>query len=315
MLDARRRPDRRGDGAGRRTGDRAHRGTRADADQLEGLSQPRLNGVPLALDRTEFSRSFAILPDTSAVLVGTDTHLRLFSTRDARQIAAVAVPAAAWAVTVNAAGTVAVAALLDGTLRWYGLSRDALLDPRVALFAHADGQRWVMFTPEGLFDHADRGGKDLVGVHLNRGHDQQPEWTSFSQAYRALYAPAAVRARLAGDAAPSRARLAELGDLRARLARQPSVEVAALCVPVGRRHVRGARSACRHAAAAAGTERQAAGQRATRRSRAGHRRHRRFRQRPQCGALHPAGGGGRQGQRHDRRAARSGSQPRAAARL
>jgi WD40 repeat protein len=195
-------------------------------------SAPRLNGVPLPLDRTEYSRSLAILPDTSAVLLGTDTHLRLFSTHDAHQIAAIAVPAAAWAVTVNAAGTVAVAALLDGTLRWYGLSHDAPLDPRVALFAHADGTRWVMFTPEGLFDHADRGGKDLVGVHLNRGHDQQPEWTSFSQAYRALYAPAAVRTRLAGDAGPSRARLAELGDLRGRLARQPAVEIVQLCVPL-----------------------------------------------------------------------------------
>jgi hypothetical protein len=89
-----------------------------------------------------------------------------------------------------------------------------------------------LFTPEGLFDHADIGGKDLVGVHLNRGRDQQPEWTSFSQAYRALYAPAAVRSRLAGDPGPSRARLAELGDLRARLARQPSVEFAELCVPM-----------------------------------------------------------------------------------
>ena len=100
---------------------------------------------------------------------------------------------------MNAAGTMAVAALLDGTLRWFGLSHDAPLQPRVALFAHADGTRWVLFTPQGLFDHADRGGKDLVGVHLNRGRDQQPEWTSFSQAYRALYAPAAVRARLADD--------------------------------------------------------------------------------------------------------------------
>ncbi len=195
-------------------------------------SAPRLNGVPLALDHSEFSRSLAILPDNSAVLLGTDTHLRLYSTHDAKQIAAVAIPAAAWAVTVNATGTVAVAALLDGTLRWYGLSHDAPLDPRVALFAHADGTRWVLFTPEGLFDHADIGGKDLVGVHLNRGRDQQPEWTSFSQAYRALYAPAAVRARLAGDAGPSKARLAELGDLRARLARQPAAEVAQLCVPM-----------------------------------------------------------------------------------
>jgi hypothetical protein len=195
-------------------------------------SSPRLNGVPLALDHSEFSRSVAILPDNSAVLLGTDTHLRLFSTHDARQIAAVPIPAAAWSVTVNATGTVAVAALLDGTLRWYGLSHDALLEPRVALFAHSDGERWVLFTPEGLFDHPDRGGKDLVGVHLNRGVDQQPEWTSFSQAYRALYAPEAVRARLAGDAGPSHARLAALGDLRARLARQPAVEITELCIPL-----------------------------------------------------------------------------------
>lgn len=193
-------------------------------------SSPRLNGVPLPLDRNEFSRSIAILPDNSAVLLGTDTHLRLYSTRDAHEIAAVAVPAAAWAVTINASGTVAVAALLDGTLRWYGLSHDALLDPRVALFAHADGSRWVLFTPEGLFDHADRGGKDLVGVHLNRGRDQQPDWTSLSQAYRALYAPTEVRARMAGNAAPAKTRLAELGDLRARLAHQPAVEIAQLCV-------------------------------------------------------------------------------------
>ena len=202
------------------------------ASNWKDSSAPRLNGVPLALDRSEYSRSLAILPDNSAVLLGTDTHLRLYSTRDAKQIGSVAIPAAAWAVTVNAAGTVAVAALLDGTLRWYGLSHDTPLDPRVALFAHADGTRWVLFTPQGLFDHADRGGKDLVGVHLNRGHDQQPDWTSFSQAYRALYAPAAVRARLLGDDAAAKARLAELGDMRARLARQPEADIAELCVPL-----------------------------------------------------------------------------------
>ncbi len=190
---------------------------------------------------------------------------------------------------MNATGTVAVAALLDGTLRWFGLSHDAPLQPRVALFAHADGARWVLFTPEGLFDHADRGGKDLVGVHLNRGRDQQPEWTSFSQAYRALYAPAAVRSRLAGDPGPSRARLAELGDLRARLARQPAVEFAELCVPM-------ADGTCAaldpHAATLPRLPAQANKlryRRAPDRPRPRHRRHRCLRQRPQCRTLRRAG--------------------------
>ena len=68
--------------------------------------------------------------------------------------------------------------------------------------------RWVLWTPEGLFDHAPEGGQELVGVHLNRGRAQTPEWASFRQAYRALFAPAELRARLTGDAAPARARIA-----------------------------------------------------------------------------------------------------------
>jgi len=193
-------------------------------------SAPRLNGVVLALERNEISRSLALLPDGRGVLLGTDTHLRLFG-RDARPIGAVATPAAAWAVTVSADGRFAIAALLDGTLRWYGLTPDAPLAERAALFSHADGQHWVLFTPEGFFDDGDRGGEALVGVHLNRARNQQPEWISFSQAYRALYAPAVVQARLHGDPAPARAHAAELGDLRLRLVQQPLVELANPCVP------------------------------------------------------------------------------------
>ncbi|HEV2677056.1 MAG TPA: caspase family protein [Aliidongia sp.] len=192
---------------------------------------PRLGSAAVALDKAEFARSLTILPGDERVLIGTDTHLRLVA-RDGKPIASVAVPAAAWAVTTSSDGHLAIAALLDGTIRWYGLTADAPLSERAALFTHGDGARWTLFTPEGLFDHADRGGAELIGVHLNRAHNQQPEWVSFSQAYRTLYAPAAVRARLSGDAEPSRARLAELGDIRARLARQPTVEVASACVPV-----------------------------------------------------------------------------------
>jgi Caspase domain/WD domain, G-beta repeat len=192
---------------------------------------PRLNRRPLRLDPAEFSRSLAVLPKGAGVLLGTDTHLRLIAP-DGRERAAIPVPAAAWAVSVNATGTVAVAALLDGTIRWYGLSAQAIA-PRAALFAHADGQRWVLFTPDGFFDESDRGGDDLVGVLLDRGSDSPPVWASFGQAYRPLYAPDVVRAALAGDRGPAQARLARLGDLRARFAEQPGVRIAAACVETG----------------------------------------------------------------------------------
>jgi hypothetical protein len=106
-----------------------------------------------------------------------------------------------------------------------------MLAERGALFVHADAARWVLFTPEGFFDHAEGGGQDLVGVHLNRGRAEQPDWASFAQAYRALYAPGVVRARLGGDVAAAARRLGELGDIRAVIARQPRATVTGFCIP------------------------------------------------------------------------------------
>lgn len=189
---------------------------------------PRLNGQPLTLGRGEIARSAAVAGGRA--LIGTDTHLRLFD-RNRRELAAIATPGAVWALAVAADASVAVAALGDGTLRWYGLADEAPLAERAALFVHADGTRWVLWTPEGFFDHAGTGGQDLVGVHLNRGRAEAPEWATFAQAYRALYAPAVVRARIAGDGGPAAARLAALGDVRAAIARQPRVSLTGACVP------------------------------------------------------------------------------------
>jgi len=189
---------------------------------------PKLNTQRLALGSGEVSRSAALAGDR--VLLGTDTHLRMFD-RQGRQLAAVTTPGAVWGLAVAPRGEAAVAALGDGTLRWFDLAGPRPLAERGALFVHADGRRWALFTPEGFFDHAEGGGQDLVGVHLNRARAEQPDWASFAQAYRALYAPSVVRARLAGDAAPAARRLAELGDIRAVIARQPRVTLTGFCVP------------------------------------------------------------------------------------
>ena len=69
-------------------------------------------------------------------------------------------------------------------------------------------RRWALWTPEELFDHAANGGQELVGVLLNRGRAQNTEWAKFQQAYRALYAPQAMRQRIAGDQGPAQRRLA-----------------------------------------------------------------------------------------------------------
>jgi hypothetical protein len=57
----------------------------------------------------------------------------------------------------------------------------------LALFPHADGQRWVLWTPQGYYQ-ASVGGEDLIGWHLNRGLDA-PEFYGASRFREAFYRP------------------------------------------------------------------------------------------------------------------------------
>ncbi len=188
-------------------------------------SAPRLNNSPIPLEHTEIARSAALLPD--GALLGTDTHLRRIAT-DGRTQAIIDLTAPAWAVTVTPDAHLAVAALRDGTIRWYDLTPTHITE-RASLFVTADATSWVLFTPEGFFADSERGGDDLVGLHLNRSCKQQPEWLSFSEAFRLFHAPDIVRARLAGDPTPARTKLAERGDVRARLTHRPGVAVVSAC--------------------------------------------------------------------------------------
>ncbi|HEV7264388.1 MAG TPA: caspase family protein [Falsiroseomonas sp.] len=201
-------------------------GKLALAPDWRNSNQPRLGRTVLRMGEGEFARSLTLLDGDRGILLGTDNHLRLYDAAGLPR-AALSLPGAAWGVA--AAGDVAVAALGDGTLRWYRLAA-ADITEQAALFIHAETLRWVIWTPEGLFDHAPNGGQELVGLHLNRARNQTPDWASFRQAYRALYAPAAVRARLAGDSAPALARLAQLGEVRDRLGRLPQLTPGSACI-------------------------------------------------------------------------------------
>ncbi|MBR0664824.1 hypothetical protein GXW71_10720 [Roseomonas hellenica] len=187
-------------------------------------NRPRLGQTPLRLGEGEFSRSGALLDGDRGVLLGTDTHLRLFDATG-RLVDAAVLPSAAWGVAV--AGNTAVVALGDGTLRWFRI--EPQLAEQAAVFFHVPTLRWVAWTPEGLFEHAPNGGQELVGVHLNGNRSTTPEWASFQQAYRALHAPAALRARIAGNSALAQERLAQLGDVRARIGRLPLLAPGTAC--------------------------------------------------------------------------------------
>ena len=192
---------------------------------------PVVGGRGVKLEPGELARSYAVTPDQAKVVIGTDYQLRVF-TRDGAALGVASLPAAAWAVRVSGDGRSVVAAVGDGTLRWFGLEGGGQLAERFALFLASDGQRWVAWTPDGLFDHADRGGKELVGVQLNRARGQGPDWFSFAQAYRLMYAPDAVGRRARGEADPAGFDPATIGrELRAAAGASapPEIELVSVC--------------------------------------------------------------------------------------
>ncbi|CAO3418691.1 caspase family protein [Azospirillum doebereinerae] len=195
---------------------------------------PKVNGHPVKLDTGEWARSVAVLPPgvggAARVLLGGEFSLRLLDARGA-EVARADAPAAVWGVMASADGRLAVAALGDGTLRWYALSGGAKpLEELAALFPHRDGRRWVLWTPEAFFDHSESGGETLVGFHLNDPNKKGTQWLEFKQVYRVFQAPELVRGKLRGTAqAEIDARLAAIGDIRLLNQRRPKIALLEYC--------------------------------------------------------------------------------------
>jgi hypothetical protein len=150
-------------------------------------TMPRLAGKPLAIEKNETSRSLAIAPDRRSFVLGTEWYLRRYSNRGA-PVWSIPLPGAAWAVNISGDGRLAIAALADGTIRWYRYQDGR---PLVALFMDRDGKRWVMWTPDGPYD-ASPGGEDLIGWHINRTLDHEADFFGVSRFRDLYYRPKAV---------------------------------------------------------------------------------------------------------------------------
>ncbi|MFY7925825.1 MAG: caspase family protein [Aquidulcibacter sp.] len=121
---------------------------------------PRVNGMAVALRPFERSRSAAAGPGLA--VLGTGWSLRRIDSAGRAQWRS-PTPSIVWRVNLSSDGRLVVAALGDGTIRWYRARDGAEL---LALFVTADGARWVAWTPGGHCA-ASTGGEDLVGWQLN----------------------------------------------------------------------------------------------------------------------------------------------------
>ncbi|HSL20321.1 MAG TPA: caspase family protein [Vicinamibacterales bacterium] len=146
-----------------------------------------INGRRPDLDDYEMSRSYAIAPDGRSVLLGTEWALRRLDL-DAKDIWSQHLPAVAWSVNVSRNGQMALAALSDGTVRWYRMDDGKEI---LAYFPHANGQDWMAWTPDGYYTSSIYG-DNFVGWHLNRGRDLAPDFYRAVQFDRILYRPDVV---------------------------------------------------------------------------------------------------------------------------
>ena len=157
---------------------------------------PKLNGQPLPLEPYEVSRSFAIAPNQTHFLLGTDLWLRLFD-RNGLPLWQVPIPGIAWSVNISGDGQFAVAAFGNGTIRWYRMTDGKEL---LAFFPYSDRKRWVVWTPTGYYD-CSPGAEDIIGWHVNNGRDQGADFFPVAQFRNTYYRPDVIaRVLETGDA-------------------------------------------------------------------------------------------------------------------
>lgn len=193
---------------------------------------PKVDGRPIVLENHEIARSVAVGGD-GGVLFGTEFYVRYY--RQGQLVWRTPVPSPAWTVALTADGRYAIAALGDGTLRWLRVQDGG---EALAFFALAQGDSWVAWTLEGLFDHGP-GGQALIGYHRNVIEETQLKGAQFvtvEQLYGRLFRRDLVMKRFRGEGeAEIQAYMGRIGQVEGVLDRglPPAIHLVEYCVEEG----------------------------------------------------------------------------------
>jgi WD40 repeat protein len=150
----------------------------------EDSYQPKVKGTSLKLAQYEFSRNVAVNHDKTMFILGTGWNLRLYDATGAEKWC-VPIPSTPWAIHIADNGKVALAALGDGTVRWYRINDGKNI---LSLFPHKDKRRWVLWTSSGYYD-ASAGAEELIGWHMNTSPDTSSDFFPISRFRNMYYRP------------------------------------------------------------------------------------------------------------------------------
>jgi WD40 repeat protein len=165
---------------------------------------PKLNGATLMLEPAETVRSVAVLPNGSAAAIGSDFYLRLAGR--VGELWRVPTEAPVWAVNTGSDGRLVVAALGDGTIHWYDTASGHEL---LGLLLDPPTKRFVLWTPQGFFDHDHRtdgrpDGRGLIGYRFNTASGRDSDFAEIGQLYPIFFRPDLVGLSLRDDPAARR---------------------------------------------------------------------------------------------------------------
>ncbi|WP_213069463.1 WD40 repeat domain-containing protein [Methylomicrobium album] len=161
----------------------------------ENAAKPKLNGHPLELEPFEIVRSYASSTKNTHLFLGTEWSLKSFD-KKGRLAWNTAMPGAVWNLAATGDGSLVVAALSDGTIRWY---RAADGKEMQALFVEPHSKEWVLWRPDGYYASSENG-DNLIGWHVNRGKNSAPDFYRAVQFERQFYRPDLLRSSLGASA-------------------------------------------------------------------------------------------------------------------
>ena len=128
--------------------------------------------------------------DQGYVLLGTTFYLHRFRGEDGVQDAFRPLAEGAWRVNHSQDGRLAVAALFDGTIRWFRLPD---LQELLAVFVTDEPlPRWLAFTPGGYYA-AGAGAETLLGWHIDRGPERSAAFVPANKYAERFHRPDVIR--------------------------------------------------------------------------------------------------------------------------
>jgi WD40 repeat protein len=154
--------------------------------------KPTLNGEPLSMKPHDVSMALSFTPDGHSFVLGTSWEIIRYNARG--QITwRTPVRFNTHGIVITPDGRLAVAAIGDGTIRWYAMDTGKEL---LAFFPHRDGKRWVAWTPSGYY-MTSVDGESLIGWQVNRGRESAADFFSVGRFSSKYYRPDIVLRTLA----------------------------------------------------------------------------------------------------------------------